>query len=64
MDENTFNTLKVGDRVVCNYGSSATVIQTGIIDTLNMGKMVKLKCDKTKWGCPYFFRSELKGIET
>lgn len=62
MDEETFNNLKIGDRVVCNYGSEATVIKIGVKDVQTQRKMVVLKCDKKKWSCPYFFRSELKGM--
>jgi hypothetical protein len=29
MDLETFENLKEGDRVICNYGSGATVIKTG-----------------------------------
>lgn len=54
MDIETFNSLKPSDRVLCNYGSEATVLKLG-------EKSVKLKCDKPKSGwCPYFFRHELK----
>ena len=63
MDLETFENLKEGDRVICNYGSSATVIKTGVIDSLKKSKMVKLKVDKKKWSCPYFFRNELNCIE-
>lgn len=63
MDEKTFNNLKVGDRVVCEYGSGATVVKTGIIDVHNKKPMVKLKPDRKKWACNYFFRNELIGLE-
>jgi hypothetical protein len=60
MDEETFNNLKVGDRVLCNYGSEATVLRIGAEDVRTKRKMVVLKCDKKKWGCPFFYRHELK----
>jgi preprotein translocase subunit YajC len=63
MDLKTFENLNKGDRVICNYGSGATVIKTGITDNFNGDAMVKLKVDKRKWSCPYFFRTELKCIE-
>jgi preprotein translocase subunit YajC len=62
MDEETFNNLKVGDRVVCNYGSEATVIKIGAKDVHTKRKMVVLDCDKKKWSCPFFYRYELKGM--
>lgn len=60
MDEKTFNNLMVGDRVVCNYGSAATVLKVDIKDAITKDKMVMLKCDYKKWSCPYFYRHELK----
>lgn len=59
----TFEKLKIGDRVICEYGSSATVIGVGIKDVFNGKDMVKLKVDKKMWSCPYFFREELKKME-
>lgn len=50
------NKLKVGDRVETKLSGNATVIETGCYN----GKMVKLKCDKPRWCCPYFYESELK----
>jgi hypothetical protein len=47
--------LKVGDRVKTKLSGMATVIEIGCYG----GKMVKLKCDKPKWSCPYFYESEL-----
>lgn len=63
MDLDTFNNLKEGDRVICNYGSGATVIKTSVKDSLGRGDMVKLKVDNRKWSCPFFFRSELRCLE-
>jgi hypothetical protein len=37
----------------------ATVVAVGSYG----GSMVKLKCDKSVWACPYFYESELK-LET
>lgn len=62
MEETTFYNLKEGDRVMCNYGSGATVIKTGVKDSLNRGDMVKLQVDTRKYSCPFFFRSELKEV--
>jgi hypothetical protein len=62
MNKKTFLKLKTGDRVICNYGSGATVIETGIKDTFAR-EMVRLKVDIKKWSCPFFFRSELKCME-
>jgi len=50
-----FDKLKVGDRVKTKLSGMATVIEVGCYS----GKMVKLKCDKPKWHCPYFYESEL-----
>lgn len=50
-----FADLKEGDRVKTKLSGMATVTGTGY----NKGKMVKLKCDKKKWSCPYFYESEL-----
>lgn len=55
----TFSELKVGDRVKTRYSGWATVISLGY----NKGRMVKLKCDKPVWACPYFYESELE-LET
>lgn len=38
MDLETFENLKHGDRVICNYGSAATVIKTGIKDNQKKAK--------------------------
>ena len=62
MDEKTFNNLKVGDRVLCNYGSEATVVRIGVEDAHTKRKMVVLKCEKPRWSCPFFYRHELKGM--
>jgi preprotein translocase subunit YajC len=51
----TFSELKVGDKVKTNFSGMATVTKVGC----NGGKMVKLKCDKPKWSCPYFYETEL-----
>lgn len=56
MRKKTFENLKEGDRVLCNYGSEATVM----IPKCNHGSTVKLKCDNPKWSCPFFYRSEIK----
>ena len=50
-----FKELKVGDRVKTNLSGMATVIEVGCYN----GTMIKLKCDKKKWSCPYFYESEL-----
>lgn len=63
MDEETFKNLKVGDRVICEYGSGATVVKVGIIDVHNKEPMVKLKPDRKRCACDYFFRSELLRME-
>lgn len=52
----TFNQLKVGDRVKTKHSGMATVLQVGSYK----GTMVKLKCDKPRWACPYFYESELE----
>lgn len=59
MDVQEFNKLKPGDRVKTVSSGEATVIKTGIKDVHNGEQMVRLKCDKTYWACPYFFRSEI-----
>ena len=51
----TFNELKVGDKIKTNLSGMAIVIEIGCYG----GKMVKLKCDKPKWSCPYFYETEL-----
>ena len=55
----TFNQLRIGDRVKTKYSGLATVIDIGCYK----GTMVKLKCDKPIWICPYFYESELE-LET
>jgi hypothetical protein len=52
----TFNQLRIGDRVKTKYSGLATVIDIGCYK----GTMVKLKCDKPVWSCPYFYESELE----
>ena len=49
-----FQNLKEGDRVLCNYGSEATVININVKKT-----MVKLRCDEKKWSCPHFYQYEI-----
>jgi hypothetical protein len=51
-----FDKLKVGDRVKTKRSGMATVLQVGSYK----GTMVKLKCDKPRWACPYFYESELE----
>lgn len=51
-----FKDLKVGDIVETKLSGSAKVVEIGCYG----GKMVKLKCDKPKWSCPYFYEHELK----
>lgn len=63
MKLSSFKKLKTGDRVICEYGSGATVVKVGIKDVFNGEGMVKLKVDKKMWSCPYFFRKEIKGLE-
>jgi hypothetical protein len=55
----TFSELKVGDRVKTRCSGWATVVAVGSY----RGSMVKLKCDKPRWACPYFYESELE-LET
>ena len=55
----TFSELKVGDRVKTSRSGWATVVAVGSYG----GSMVKLKCDKPRWACPYFYESELE-LET
>jgi hypothetical protein len=55
----TFSELKVGDRVKTRCSGWATVVAVGFY----RGSMVKLKCDKPRWACPYFYESELE-LET
>lgn len=55
-DITRFEALSVGDRVETKLSGMATVIEVGCYN----GTMVKLKCDKTRWSCPYFLLSELK----
>jgi len=50
-----FEKLKVGDRIKTKLSGMATIIEVGCYGS----KMVKLKCDKPKWSCPYFYESEL-----
>jgi hypothetical protein len=50
-----FNELKVGDRVETKLSGLATILEVGCYG----GKMVKLKCDKPRWNCPYFYESEI-----
>ena len=50
-----FSELKVGDRVKTKLSGMATVIKAGCYN----GKMIKLKCDKAKWSCLYFYEREL-----
>jgi hypothetical protein len=52
----TFNQLKIGDRVKTRCSGWATVVAVGSYG----GSMVKLKCDKPRWACPYFYESELE----
>ena len=52
----TFNQLKVGDRVKTKRSGWATVLQVGSYN----GTMVKLKCDKPRWACPFFYEDELE----
>jgi hypothetical protein len=54
----TFDNLKTGDRIKTRYSGMATVVETGCYK----GTMVKLKCDKPKWCCPYFYEHELELI--
>jgi hypothetical protein len=51
-----FSELKVGDKIKTNLSGMAIVIEVGCYG----GKMVKLKCDKPKWSCPYFYEHELE----
>lgn len=51
-----FKDLKVGDRVETKLSGLATILEVGCYS----GKMIKLRCDKSKWCCPYFYESELK----
>lgn len=51
----TFNNLSVGDRIKTKLSGDATVIEVGCYK----GKMVKLRCDKPRWRCPYFYENEL-----
>lgn len=55
----TFDELKVGDRVKTRSSGWATVVAVGSYK----GTMVKLKCDKPLWACPFFYESELE-LET
>jgi len=50
-----FSNLKIGDRVMTKSSGMATVVETGCYNNT----MVKLKCDKKKWSCPYFYEREL-----
>ena len=50
-----FQQLKIGDRVKTKLSGMATVIEVGCYN----GTMIKLKCDKPKWSCPYFYEREL-----
>jgi len=50
-----FEKIKVGDRIKTKLSGMAIVIEVGCYN----GKMVKLKCDKPKWSCAYFYESEL-----
>ena len=52
----TFDKLKVGDRVKTKSSGMATVLQVGCYK----GTMVKLKCDKPRWACPFFYKDELE----
>jgi hypothetical protein len=54
-----FNQLEIGDRVKTKRSGLATVLEIGCYK----GTMVKLKCDKPIWICPYFYESELE-LET
>lgn len=51
-----FKDLKIGDRVETKLSGFATILEVGCYG----GTMVKLKCDNPRWGCPYFYESELK----
>lgn len=52
----TFDQLKIGDRVKTKHSGMATVLQVGCYK----GTMVKLKCDKPIWACPFFYEEELE----
>ena len=51
-----FSKLKVGDRVKTKSSGIGTVLEIGCYNNT----MVKLKCDKKKWYCPYFYKNELE----
>lgn len=51
-----FSKLKTGDRVKTKWSGMATVLEVGCYNNT----MVKLKCDKKKWSCPYFYENELE----
>lgn len=51
-----FKELKIGDRVKTRFSGMATVMEVGCYG----GKMVKLKFNKPKWCCPYFYQHELE----
>jgi hypothetical protein len=53
-DKDLFASLKVGDRVKTKLSGMGTVIAI-----CNNGKMVKIKCDKPRWACAYFYEYEL-----
>ena len=50
-----FKKIKVGDRVKTKWSGIGTVLEVGCYNST----MIKLKCDKPKWSCPYFYESEL-----
>jgi hypothetical protein len=56
MKQKSFNQLEIGDRVKTKRSGLATVLEIGCYK----GTMVKLKCDKPIWICPYFYESELE----
>ena len=51
-----FSKLKIGDRVKTKFSGISTVLEVGCYNNT----MVKLKCDKKKWSCLYFYESELE----
>lgn len=62
ISEEHFKGLKEGDRVMTFYSGKATVVKTNAHDAFTKKPMVILKCDSPKWGCPYFYRSEIKEV--
>jgi hypothetical protein len=54
-EKDLFAALKVGDRVKTKMSGMGTVTDVGC----HGGKMVRIKCDKPKWGCCYFHEEEL-----